>query len=288
MATRFFGQYLLERNIITREMLLDAVKYQREINLPLCALAIEKGCLTKEQLRELDDAHKGSDKKFIELALRRKMLSYEQLSELSKERSERWVFFGEALVQKGYLSLERFEELLREYRAQRGAQAAPAESVLDGVPERELISSMLRITIDLFLHYTKQIIKVISVKVGYAEPDEAVYVFSQKITGDKPVQYALAVPEGLTLAIARHILQEDRTEVDELTLDAVEEFVNVVIGNACATLDMKECKASAEPPQILTRQMLADLASSTETVTVTMETMKGRFNALFLLRGGSK
>jgi len=284
MSTKFFGQFLLEKGVITREVLLEAVQYQKSINLPLCALAVEKGYLTADQLEALDAKHTKSDRKFMEIAFKEKMLTYPQLEELSKARSERWVFFGEALVQQGHLSLVELNGLFEEYRAaHQPAQDEVAEN-LPNMPEKEIVSSLLRTTLDLFLHYTRQIIKVKSVVARCEEPGNIAYVFSQKVTGEKPFYYALALPEDLTLSIADYILQQENGSIDEMVLDAVSEFVNVVIGNACASLDMKNYKASAEPPQLMMKETFCNLLRSCNGVTVDLQTTKGDFRAMFLFQ----
>ncbi|MBN1268241.1 MAG: chemotaxis protein CheX [Kiritimatiellae bacterium] len=280
MAAKFFGQYLLEKGAITRAMLLDAIEYQRQINTPLCMLAVEKGYLSRDQLRALDEAHKTSDKKFMELAVKENMLSFEQLEELGNARSERWMFLGEALVQRGHLTLVRLNELLEEYTRDLQPAATETDDALAGVPEQEVVSALLQVTVDLFLHYTKQIVQIVSVDKARAEPDDIAYVFAQRVTGDKKFHYALALPEELILSIASYMLGEQVAEVDDMALDTVSEFVNVVIGNGCTKLSMENFKVHAEPPRVMTKQMMQDLLPS-HIVAVNMRTTKGVFRILF-------
>lgn len=287
MSSKFFGQFLLEKGIITRDVLLDAVEYQKSINLPLCALAVEKGYLTEEQLKALDAAETDADSTFVEVALANGMLNYAELGELSKAKSDRWVFFGEALVQRGHITLVELNRLFEEYRKEQRPAGIALENVLQGVPEEKVISSLVRATLDMFAQYTRQIIQIASVKAGCEELQDFAYVFSQKVTGDKPFTYALVLPEELTLSIAGYILQEAVSKIDELALDAVSEFVNVVIGNACTTLDMQDYKASAEPPRILLKDMYQDLLKSCDGVTVVMKTAEGEFNTVFLFSQGA-
>jgi len=282
MSTKFFGQFLLEKGVISREVLLDAVQHQKSINLPLCALAVEHGYLTAEQLEALDAEHTKSDRKFMEIALQDGMLTYGQLESLSKVRSERWVFFGEALVRRGHLSLVELNTLFEEYRAKQQPAADELTETLADVPDKLIISSLLRTTLDLFLHYTKQIIKVKSVVARCEPPEDIAYVFAQKVTGNRPFFYALALPEELTLLVADYIMQEENARIDEMVLDAVTEFVNIVVGNACASLDMADYKVSAEPPQLMLKETFLKLLSSCNGVTVDLETAKGDFRAFFL------
>lgn len=287
MPAKFFGQFLLERGVISRDVLLDAITYQKSIHQPLCALALEKGYLTPVQLEELDADHKESDKKFLELAVKKNMLRFEQLEELGKLQSERWMFLGEALVEKGHLSLVKLQELLEEYRKEQQIKDTDLDTVLADVPEKDVISSFLQLTVDLFLHYTKQIVEVISVEKTDFDPKGISYIFSQHVTGDKNFHYALALPEALTLSIASYILREEIKEMCDTVLDAVSEFVNVVIGNGCTRLSMKDFTVSAEPPRIVTKEMIKKLLPA-EVIAVRMKTVKGEFEIMFFFSTNNK
>lgn len=285
MPARFFGQFLIERGVVTSDMLLDAVTYQKSINNPLCALAVEKGYLNKEQLRELDGENRKSDEKFLKLAIEKKMLTFEQLEEIGKIKSEKWVFLGEALVQRGHIRLAQLQDLFEEYKKERMAGDEAFGVSLDAIREKVVVEALMKITVDIFLHYSRQIVKVISVEEeAKLDAEEIAYVFSQKVVGDKNFVYVLALPEALMLPIASYILQEEVTKVDEMALDAVSEFVNVVVGNGCAKMSMNNWRVRAEPPKIMTKEMLAKTASPV-LVTVRMRTTKGDFKILFSFVG---
>ena len=280
MKSRLFGQFLLERGLITKDMLLDAMTYQKDIHAPLFALAVEHDYLTRDQLKLLDQANVKSDRPFLEIALKERMLTLSQVDALRRIQSEKWVFFGEALVERGHLTPARLHELFEAYRKERTAGEDMKDVSMESVQEQTLVSSLLKVTIDIFIHYTRQIVQVESVTQTDVPPDDAAYVFSQRIFGDKNFDYLLALPEPLTLRIASHLLQQEATQVDQLVLDAVSEFVNIVVGNGCAKLSMSNWKVKAEPPQVLPRQMLSGLIKP-GSVVVKMKTTKGSFSLVF-------
>lgn len=280
MSVKFFGQFLLECGAITREMLLDAIRYQKEINKPLCALALEKGYLDKQQIEALDAEHLRSDKKFMEIAISSKILTFDQLEELYKAKSARWVFLGEALVDRRYLTLSQLNDLFEEYRRQLPVEEGKLEDLLEGMPEPDILTAMLQVTVDLFIHYTKQIVQVESVEKTAQKLEGVAYMFAQKVVGDRVFHYALALPEELTLAIASHMMGTDQTEINPTVLDAVSEFANVVVGNGCTRLCLKSFKVMPEPPRIMTQETVAKL-HPTEVVSVNMKTTKGTFRVLF-------
>lgn len=286
MATRLFGQFLLERGVISRDALLDVVKCQKSINLPLAALAVENGYLSREQIAWLDTQPRGSDKVFMELVLQKGILTVEQLENLSKQRSSRWIFLGEALVQRGYLTLAQLNDLFELYRKEQIVPDADVLPIPPGVVEKELISSMIKVTADIFLHYTKQLVKVLSIERVTNEPGDITYLFTQRITGEKAFCYGLAMSEPLTLTIASKMLQEEAQEINALVLDAVTEFVNVVVGNGCAKLSMSSARVSAEPPQVMLKEMLSRILPK-DSVAVRMQTEKGEFTVFFVFNPGS-
>ena len=59
------------------------------------------------------------------------------------------------------------------------------------------------------------------------------------MTGDKNFCYALALSEELILCIASHMWEAKLLEVDESVLDSVSEFVNIIVGNGCTRLNVK-------------------------------------------------
>ena len=283
MATQFFGQFLLEKRAITREQLLDASKYQKQIELPLCAMAIGSGCLSDENLSALDADCAPPDAEYLAAAVRRNMITFDQLQKLSRDRTERWEFLGEALAARGYLPLLALKTLLAEYRQ---VNPPPAEDMLEwlmAVPgdRREIVSSFLDVTTDLLLHYTRQLVEVLRIKREANESDDITYVFSQKVTGDREFRYALALPEDLTLSVASQMLQEENVEINALVLDAVSEFVNIVVGNGCTKLNMRNARVTTEPPQALKQDML-DTILPDDVVNVRLKAAGGEFDVLFL------
>jgi CheY-specific phosphatase CheX len=179
------------------------------------------------------------------------------------------------------LSLSRLRDLFEEYKKERITADPDFGLPQSATKEREVITALLKITVDIFIHYTRQIVKVSSIADTAPEPEDVAFTFSQKIKGDKNFYYLLALPEALTRAIASYILQQEVAEIDGIALDAVSEFVNVVVGNGCAQMSAKnDWKVTAEPPQVMPKRMLAKLLTS-NTVTVTMKTTKGDFQVIF-------
>ena len=55
MPVKFFGQYLLEKNIITPQQLIEAVEYQESKNLKFGEYALSKGYLTAKDVEKIQN-----------------------------------------------------------------------------------------------------------------------------------------------------------------------------------------------------------------------------------------
>ncbi len=78
----FFGNYLLEKDIITTEQLLDALQEQSKVHLKLGTLAIHEGYMTAGEVDNIIIMQTHQDKKFGELAIEEGYLTEEQVNAL--------------------------------------------------------------------------------------------------------------------------------------------------------------------------------------------------------------
>lgn len=280
---KFFGQFLLERGAISREMLLSAMADRREITKPLCSLAIEKKCFSPEQLDELDEERRRTGRKFMTLAALRGAVTFGQLEMLNECPCESWQYLGEALANAGHLRLVQLDRLYDEFGKERQrTQIVPIpELELARVARKEVVLPVLKITVDLFLHYARQLVRIVAVDRVRDLPEATTHVFTQKVLGHAAFCYVLALPAELALALAEFLVQEEFENVNETALDAVSEFLNIVVGNVCTQLGGDSSTSMTDPPQVMTRDMARHLLPEGAPVTVTLRTSKGDFRVQF-------
>lgn len=77
---------------------------------------------------------------------------------------------------------------------------------------------------------------------------EPSYAVSQCISGDFNLTIGLIANEAMYLELARRYSHEDLTEVDDLAVDSVEEFLNVVNGLFCIELANQKTEAELDIP----------------------------------------
>lgn len=261
MAVKFFGQYLLEKGIISREALLDALEYQKSINLPLGALALERKLLTAEQVRQINDEQMRTDKKFGEVAVERNFLTKAQLDDLLKTQAQRWVFLGEALVKKNHLTPKELDAALKAYKKEQEMDEQVVRTDLAAIPESLLVETTLDVSIKMFLRLAREVVKVTSVKKEEM-PGNHDYLIGQEIKGDKHFVVALGVPTRLLLSMASAMIKKPQNEVNDLVMEAGKEFVNIVVGNICARMSQEELKLQPAPPEVMEDMSLVEGASA--------------------------
>jgi len=110
-----FGDYLIEKDIISREDLDVALKFQTEKSLRLGALAVEDGLLTEQQLGTIMDRQRAVEDAglFGEIAINMQLLSIEQVNSLLNKQKEYDSILGQILVLSGALSKGKKEEELK-------------------------------------------------------------------------------------------------------------------------------------------------------------------------------
>lgn len=104
MGVKFFGQFLLEKSVITPQQLLEAVEFQESANTMFGDYAVSKGYLTKEDMAKLQAQQQQTDVMFGEIAVTLGVLNQEQVDEILMRQRNDHVYIGAALVKKGYIA----------------------------------------------------------------------------------------------------------------------------------------------------------------------------------------
>ncbi len=248
MGAKFIGQFLLEKELITREALLAATEQQLRVNLTLGALAVAKGFLSEAQADAINLEQQRSDKRFGEIAIARSMLNSQQLDELLLAQKAQRVFLGEILIQQGHISREKFEAELVLFNQEQERSAELVKVNLHSLPQYGVIEDFLDMTLKILLRVAKEQVKITS--VGYTAL-QCAYTFAQRVKGDQQFDYVLALPENMVRILCQNFLRIDCAVVNELALDAIGEVVNIISGSGCAKLSARGKEATLDPPRVI-------------------------------------
>jgi CheY-specific phosphatase CheX len=253
MGVKFFGQYLLEKNLITPEQLVETVEYQESKNLKFGEYALSKGYLTKEDIKRIQEEQKHVDMKFGEIAVKLNILTPEQVEEILRMQKNEHIFIGEALVKKGFLTPEVLERELALFKEDQSKYITGEITVPEGVKNPEIVKDMVDMTQKMFQRIVHLNVKIDEGFISNKEPQGDSLMISVPLYGSLNYVYTLSTPWEISELVAEAIMGEDiKNESKELIIDGVKEFCNIVCGNIIAKLARRGKKVDIKPPQEVT------------------------------------
>lgn len=116
MFTQFFGNYLLNKRLVSPEQLSEALSVLKTTRVKLGVLAINAGYMTAEQVEKVHAEQQRVDKRIGEIAVDMGYMTGEQVEKLFSQQSGTHLILGQALVDKGYMTNSRFEDALNSYK----------------------------------------------------------------------------------------------------------------------------------------------------------------------------
>jgi CheY-specific phosphatase CheX len=250
MAVKFFGQYLLEKQIIKPRELVEAVEYQDSRKRFFGEYAVSKGYLTKQDVDKLHKEQKHVDKRIGELAVHMGLLTGEQVEEiLIMQRNDR-IYLGEALVEKGFITrdvlekeLTLFEEDQRRYKT--GEIILPA-----GVRNPDIVKDVVDVTQKMLLRLTQLAVKLGEGTLRNNEPHKNFSLISVSFHGKVKYKYAFSSSEETAKLIASSFLGDaEQNEPRDVIIDSVKEFCNITCGNIIAKSTLRGKNINIQPPE---------------------------------------
>lgn len=256
MAVKFFGQYLIEHDLVTSEAVLRAIELQERTNLKLGEMAVAMGLITSRDIETAHAAQYSRDMKLGDLLVELGMLTPAQLQDVIEHQKATHIYIGEALVKVGALTPEKLEQYLEEFKAD---QAQYISERVDLPPWLNTDKVLWEAVVDLTY---KMITRVIGIQFRPGRFEEVSRIPANHLiaaidlSGDVAARYLLSVSEGVAKAIARAVLKEDDVdnEPEEVIEDTVMEFVNIVCGNVAAKASQSGLLLEIAPPVTIRHQ----------------------------------
>jgi CheY-specific phosphatase CheX len=249
MSIKFFGQYLIEKGAISRKQLLEAVEYQKNVNIKLGTLAIDRGLMDHEQVQTVIELQKKENKFFGELAIEKGFLTREHLDDLLNQQKSDRVYLGEALVEKGFLTLQELEANLKDYKKFQEKDHEVITEALKNIAGIKSLDMVISVTLNLFRRIVDISGKIGGCQRAHINQRYFAVAIRQKIRGDLNGFYILSFSQEVFFQIAMKMLKTHVDEADDITIDAVKEFVNIIIGHICTTLSTQGLNVEADPPE---------------------------------------
>lgn len=238
MFFRLFGEFLLDRNIITEVELDELIEYRRNNRVRLGELALSLGYLTVKQTNEINLYQSRVDRRFGDIAIERGYLTEKEVSKIMDMQDEPYHLFSQGIKELNIMDQKDFEQYVSEYAENKGLSDEDMIHIKNG--DLDLIAPSIIKTgnapsEEVFLLLLRNIQRFISNDIYFAPPVKKTdyrvnHISFQEITGPFPMIIGLCCDNSELLTLASIYAKEDFTELDADSYDAVCEFINIVDG----------------------------------------------------------
>lgn len=248
MFTQFFGNFLLEKDLVTSQQLLHAIKEQNSVNLKLGVLAINAGYMTAKQVDKVHKMQMKIDKQFGNIAIEMGCMTDEQVLELLNSQKTGYLLLGQVLVDRGYITNSEFEKAIEEYKSKNKISNIDFTNLqsenmlkiienfynLDGLDDAVLYTEYISL---LF----KNIVRFIGddftpLKSSPIEQVKCRRLLYQTIEGEFNLFISIEAKDDVFVKFASRFSQEVYTIYDEYVKDSISEFLNLNNGIFCVNM----------------------------------------------------
>ena len=262
MFAQYFGNYLVDKNKISRSQFEDILMKQQSSRLKLGLIAVAEKLLTTRQAEEINDLQKKMDRRFGDLAIEKGYLLNEEVTYLLNMQGNPYLLFVQSLTEANLLTMTDIETGLEDYKKENNFTDADIDALKSGDIDRiipvfanvsvpfcgECISLTIRNTVR-FINNNIMLKKAYPANT-YAFDTLAV----QKMIGDHQIFVGFAGKDQALLHIAESFAKESFTQMDEDAFDSVCEFINCSNGLYASKLSLDDIHIDMTPPVFYTDQ----------------------------------
>ncbi len=247
MAIKFFGHYLTDEGKLSEAQLAEAIEYQNKNNLSLGQLAVREGLITTAEAEKINDKQRSQDMRFGEVALSLDLLTDPQIGELLTTQKKEKIFFGEVLVLKRFMTEEKLQAELKAFESEQNIEVTELQDKISELDKNNLIKDSIGVLQTLYSRIVLDHIKLIQVSKSDTTPRSGI-ISSQAMHGDLDLEFVIQADDAVSLAVSSKYLKMDFDAIDEMVVDIMSEFVNVVLGNIAVKLSVGNVTLDLKPP----------------------------------------
>ncbi|HTU60595.1 MAG TPA: chemotaxis protein CheX, partial [Polyangiales bacterium] len=215
---------------------------------------------------------------FGELALSMGLLNDAQINDVLTLQKQGRIRIGEALVLGGALDAAAFEQHFAAFQADQAIYQTGQVELPTGTPSAELVKVCIDLSEKLLLRVAGLTVKRGLAVASAEQASPELLTISIGFSGRANVQFAFSASRDVAATIARRVLGPALALSDELVIDALKEFCNVVCGNICGKLSQPENPLEIGPPE----DGLPEGRLDQQSLLVPLHLPDGRFELRFL------
>jgi CheY-specific phosphatase CheX len=239
--------------LLTKEQIIEVLDSESGDEVSPGIVAIHKGFMTANEVEKVQLKQVSSDKLFSEVAEEFGFITKEQAEEIKKERHEVTLSFMQAIVDKGFMSLRELQRALEEYRLANEHAAEHSDLEADGLKINPDNAKMYGQYINAFTHALRKFASLKSKaraaakKLDYTDK----WLVAQTIKGEETLGTGILASRDVLFALAKAYSKEEiEDDEEELALDSVAEFLNVLNGLFVVSLSNQHIDVDLEAQRI--------------------------------------
>ncbi len=267
MFTQFFGNYLLNADLVSLENLSSALQEQKNTRLKLGVLAINAGFMTAEQVELVHEKQQSVDKRIGDLMVEMGFVTREQIEELYATQPRGYLLLGQTLVDNGYMTNAQFETALNDYRSGNymgdddNAEISASKLVskfysFDNEKSATYISSYITLLLKNLIRFIGE--DFTPLEARYINNDHFENAIGQRICGDLSAISFIEGEDFSLVEFASRFACETLTKNDDYTKACISEFLNLHNGLFAVNMSNEHSLELALEPQQLFENITND------------------------------
>lgn len=257
MINRLFGNYLVEKHLLTQNQLDDLLPVQKDLKAEVATIAVINKVLTSAVVQELLGRIDTGSERLGEAAIEAGYLSDEKLDEILTYQSNVFMKFVQSLLGQGIFRLDQIKPLLDEFQ-QLGGYTDAQLSALIHDDLSQCIDIFVPLKSEQLREFTRTLVQTIRRLIDSdAYLDKAYAARSlqldkyacQMVAGDLHMKVYITAPDNNLLAIANHFTGDTYDTVDEDALDNVGEFINCINGLFATNVSYDDVSVDMSSPE---------------------------------------
>ena len=242
-----FGTYLLDKGIITRSQLADALVFQCSINKSLMELALELNFISKREVCDIKELCNDFNTDFKKVALKEGYLNSDQLDEVLIEQIVSKRYLGELMVEMGIISQDILEEELVGFILI--GQSTELYKIADNINnvKLDIVELVIDVSEQCLNRFEGIIVSDKSIQIdlkNYIELSKSEIVSSVSLIGDISVELSLL----LSKTVIKNIVSDLKISKN-IIADFITELIITIGGNLASLLSYMEFVTNLSPFQ---------------------------------------
>lgn len=269
MYAQFFGNFLLNRKVVTPEQLVAAINKESSSRIKLGTLAMYHNLMTAKEIDDIVVAQTHEDKHFGEIAIELQYLTEEQVNQLLSEQSPDYLLLGQILIEENILTNAQFESLIVDYESEHeiydlDLQYDQKEQVaqlirhyfrLDGIEDADLYQAYMTLLFNNLIRFIGSDFTPMTPILCEEFPTQ--YCVVQHTTGKYHLLSAIDMEHSMAIEFASRYADDTFDAFDEYVEASLEDFLN--LHNGLFTVNVSNNRAvelQLTPPEVLERDLL--------------------------------